>query len=261
MKYARVDGKLRAAETGLRGECVGCDGTMIGNHGEIKRPYWRHESKKHCDPWWENETEWHRNWKNCFRDDWQEIRHEAPDGEVHIADVKTGVGWTIEFQHSKLDPDEQRSREEFYDSLIWVVDGKRLKRDEGYFFGAWGNARVLSGMGTRCVRPGKGSLWRAWTGSPAHVFFDFGDEELLWWLWPGSDDTRAYVRPTTRGEFIRALKHVDKYGPSRFDSLVKHFTSQIAKFANPPPPAPPDPLPPAPRTVDKRPGRRQRFRF
>jgi hypothetical protein len=50
----------------------------------------------------ENETEWHRAWKDQFPPEWQEIVHLAGDGERHIADVKTGDGWVIEFQHSYI---------------------------------------------------------------------------------------------------------------------------------------------------------------
>jgi competence protein CoiA len=45
----------------------------------------------------------------------------------HIADVRTIGGWVIEFQHSTLNPDERRSREKFYQRLIWVVDGTKRK--------------------------------------------------------------------------------------------------------------------------------------
>ena len=47
------------------------------------------KGRRFCDPWWENETEWHRAWKDQFPADWQEIVHHAEDGEKHIADVKT----------------------------------------------------------------------------------------------------------------------------------------------------------------------------
>jgi len=55
-----------------------------------------------CDNWWENETQWHRDWKNHFPVEWQEVVQIAEDGEKHIADVKTSEGWVVEFQHSYL---------------------------------------------------------------------------------------------------------------------------------------------------------------
>ena len=28
--------------------------------------HWAHHPVRHCDPWWEGETEWHRTWTNHF---------------------------------------------------------------------------------------------------------------------------------------------------------------------------------------------------
>ena len=82
-----------------------------------------------CDHWWENETQWHRDWKNCFPEEWQEVVHFAEDGEKHIADVKTPSGLVIEFQHSAIKLEEIASREQFYKHMIWIVDGTRLSTD------------------------------------------------------------------------------------------------------------------------------------
>ena len=105
-----------------------CQGKAVYSdsaYGDIKVWHWAHKSKKMCDHWWENETQWHRDWKNCFPEEWQEVVHFAEDGEKHIADVKTPSGLVIEFQHSAIKPDEQRSRELFYRNMIWIVDGTR----------------------------------------------------------------------------------------------------------------------------------------
>lgn len=262
MRFALVDGERREAETGLRGECPGCGNSMIGNHGEIKVPYWRHESRRHCDQWWESETEWHRAWKNEFRDEWQEIRHTAPDGQVHIADVRTPAGWVLEFQHSAIDPAEREAREQFYSSLIWVIDGKRRKRDQRHFLGEV-SGPASTGSSMTIESPGKSGLLREWIGSPAHVFFDFGDGSDLWWLWPGSGETGGFVYTVRRAQFIRSLARVDRYGPSKFDELVQHMKAKVAYASRPTPapPHPPDPQQPPPRSpIVRRPVRRQ-FRF
>ena len=39
----------------------------------------------------------------------------------------------IEFQHSHIDPLERVSRENFYNNMVWVVDGTRLKRGHQRF--------------------------------------------------------------------------------------------------------------------------------
>lgn len=92
--------------------------------------HWAHPQGS-VDHWWEPETEWHRKWKERFPDDWQEVVHCSSTGERHIADVKTEHGLAIEFQHSDISEQERRSREEFYGRLYWVVNGLRLKTDDG----------------------------------------------------------------------------------------------------------------------------------
>ncbi len=57
-----------------------------------------------CDPWWENETEWHRKWKGNFAEEWQEvILTDGITDEKHIADIRTPYGLVVEFQHSHID--------------------------------------------------------------------------------------------------------------------------------------------------------------
>ncbi len=46
-----------------------------------------------------------------------------------MADVRTDKGLVIEFQHSYINPEERRQRENFYKNMIWIVDGTRLQRD------------------------------------------------------------------------------------------------------------------------------------
>ena len=130
MKFAIVDGKKVEATPGARGLCPSCISEMIAKCSPEKKRvwHWAHKGKRSCDPWWENETEWHRAWKGYFPDDWQEVVHRAENGEKHIADVKTDQGWVLEFQHSYLKSEERYSREAFYRKLVWVVDGTRTSR-------------------------------------------------------------------------------------------------------------------------------------
>src|SRR5882672_8360632 len=195
MKFALVSGQRQEAQPNLSGQCRGCGRPMVARCGEVRVWHWAHKGRLLCNPWCENETKWHRDWKDQFPDDWQEIVHTAGDGERHIADVKTDRGWAIEFQHSSLKPEERRSRDAFYPKLIWVVDGKRRTRDEAQFLnalneglpvGAW--RRIFS---DRCV------LLRGWAGSNAPIFLDFGGE-VLWWLFARSTDGSTYVAPYPR---------------------------------------------------------------
>src|SRR5882724_2105651 len=87
MKFARTNGQRQEAQPNLSGECCGCGAPMVARCGDIRVWHWAHRSGRACDPWQENETEWHRAWKDRFPAEWQEIVHRAEDGERHIADV------------------------------------------------------------------------------------------------------------------------------------------------------------------------------
>ena len=177
MKYAlendqRIEPTPKATAT-----CPCCDSEVVAKCGDKKVWHWAHKSKQMCDHWWENETQWHRDWKNCFPEEWQEVVHFAEDGEKHIADVKTPSGLVIEFQHSAIKPDEQRSRELFYRKMIWIVDGTRLKTDRERF-----DQNILpnSYHYERLPLPTFDELFpRKWLNRSVTVYFDTGDPEFL----------------------------------------------------------------------------------
>jgi hypothetical protein len=209
MKFALIDGKKTEASKGAKGLCPSCGSELIAKCGEVKVHHWAHNGSRTCDPWWENETNWHRSWKGQFPVDWQEVAHRAESGEKHIADVKTDQDWVLEFQHSYLKPEERRAREAFYDKLVWVADGTRRKRDRSQFFNALKEGvRVsekapvlrLRGFLDECVL-----LWE-WAGSHAPIFFDFGDDSGLWYLLPESSDRMAYVVNFSRIYFIELFR-------------------------------------------------------
>lgn len=133
MKFAKVNGQRQEAQPRLSGNCPGCDSPMVARCGTKRVWHWAHLGERTCDVWWENETEWHRAWKNQFPVEWQEIVHRAENGEKHIADVKTRQGWVLEFQHSPIKSEERQARNDFYQRLIWVVDGTRRKSDKTKF--------------------------------------------------------------------------------------------------------------------------------
>jgi hypothetical protein len=85
--------------------------------------HWAHAGRHNCDQWWENETPWHREWKNLFPEACRELSHTASDGEIHRADIRTHTGIYIEVQHSSMTDPERLSREAFYGNLVWVLDG------------------------------------------------------------------------------------------------------------------------------------------
>jgi competence protein CoiA len=227
MKFALVNCERKEAQPNLSGVCIGCGNPMVAKCGEVRIKHWAHKRQSSCDSWWERETEWHRNWKNQFQDSWQEVIHHADDGERHIADIETPDGWVIEFQHSHISVDERKSRENFYQKLIWVVDGKRRKGDQKKFF------KVLGNISGRWVVNEKypevqttlaeGSILLDWIGSESHVFFDF-DQEDLWWLLPKSEPHCAFILPIPRIKFINLHREMGAYGAKEFDLLIKKYT-------------------------------------
>ncbi|MBS1682154.1 MAG: hypothetical protein JST48_10605 [Bacteroidetes bacterium] len=130
MKYSLVNGIKSEAFIQGRGFCPSCEKETEAKCGAKKIHHWAHKSLNHCDNWWENETEWHRNWKSLFPKEWQEVVHfDEITGEKHIADVKTDAGLVIELQNSPISSAELKSRESFYKNLIWVVNGKNFLKN------------------------------------------------------------------------------------------------------------------------------------
>jgi hypothetical protein len=127
MQYSLVNGNRHEAFAGGRGVCPTCGAAMIAKCGPRILHHWAHAGRRNCDPWWENETEWHRAWKNLFPESCREIGHVAPDGEIHRADIKTPTGIVIEVQHSAIADAERQSREDFYGNLVWVIDGRGFR--------------------------------------------------------------------------------------------------------------------------------------
>lgn len=124
MKFAILDGKRIEAQPNLIAKCLNCGEGVRSYCGEQIVHHWKHIKLSNCDDWYERETEWHREWKNKFDNSYQEIiRFDSETNEKHIADIyndKKNV--VIEFQHSPINTKEIKSRELFYDRMIWVID-------------------------------------------------------------------------------------------------------------------------------------------
>jgi len=79
MKYALNDGNKVEASKGAKGFCPSCGSELIAKCGEVNVNHWAHKGNRNYDSWWENETDWHRSWKDKFPMDWQEARAFRPD--------------------------------------------------------------------------------------------------------------------------------------------------------------------------------------
>lgn len=213
MRFALVGDNKVEASPQLKAVCPGCSEPVIAKCGEKRIHHWAHRSK-HCDPWWEPETEWHRNWKNKFSLEWQEscLRDEKT-GELHIADIRTSDNMVIEFQHSHIDPKEQRSRERFYKNMVWVVDGTRLKRDFPRFQKEKNNFTPVRD-GVFRVDFMDSYFPPTWLSSSVPVIFDFlgvglsdnlSERKPLYCLFPQRISWHSYIAQLPRSAFIKSI--------------------------------------------------------
>jgi competence protein CoiA len=231
MKFALVNGQHQEAQPNLSGKCPACGHPMVAKCGErrLRIWHWAHKSRRHCDPWWENETEWHRAWKGRFPAKWQESVHRAESGEKHIADVKTDQGWALEFQYSYLKPEERQARNAFYPKLAWIVNGTRRKRDKPQFFEALEQGTPI-GQKPLVMRVSldKCALLREWAGSRKPVFLDFGEGNEseaaeLWCLFPKIFNRKTYVVPFSLAFFLK-LHLAPAQNPLNFAKALKELS-------------------------------------
>lgn len=222
MKFALVNDSKQLPAPGVSGECPSCGAEMISKCGNVRVPHWAHRSVKHCDSWWEPETEWHRAWKSEFMVERQEIALRASDGELHIADVHhPETGLALEFQHSAIKPEEAASREAFWRNMAWVVDGLRLKRMRSKFFQDLSRYRLhlnTSRLFMFAVPQEEELVPAIWRQRGAPVFLDFGPgsdpfhpdyeecEHNLWCILFGDPPTHSCVLPVAKETFLSAAR-------------------------------------------------------
>ncbi|WP_299187579.1 competence protein CoiA family protein [uncultured Aquimarina sp.] len=216
MKFALVDNIKTEAIKGAKGTCPSCGSELIPKCGPFKINHWAHKGRRKCDQWWENETQWHRSWKNNYPIEWQEI--SLPDkisGERHIADVRTDDGFVIEFQHSFINPEERTAREKFYKKMVWVVDGTRLKRDYSRFTKGKSDFTKTDKPGIFKVDFPEECFPSAWLESSVTVVFDFGrlSESIsgvsnpMYCLFPDISEYYALVAEINRNIFIKTTQN------------------------------------------------------
>lgn len=208
---------------------------MIAKCGIQRIPHWAHRSKRSCDSWYEPEKLWHRNWKNLFPPEWQEVVLWDRTGERHIADVRTTHGLTIEFQHSPIRPPERGARERFYKNMVWVVDGARLTRDWPRFATNFSTLREIMKGFFLCPYP-EVLFPRSWIDSTVPVLFDFAavageggapvGSQLLWCLLPGRVSGQAVLISLSREDFVREAHSCAEAIPVR--TVMKNLADMLA---------------------------------
>lgn len=232
MKFALVNKNKLEAAKGLTGLCPSCGSELIAKCGTFKINHWAHKGNRNCDPWWENETEWHRQWKGYFDPEWQEFVHrDNQTGEKHIADIFTPNELVIEFQHSYLNPTERISRERFYKKMIWVVDGTRLKTDYSRFCKRQATNSIFFPRHVCSVSLPEECLPKDWIRSSVPVVIDFQgienqneiehDRKILYCILPIKLETNSYIVGLKRDVFVERLK-ID----GLFEELMK-LTNEV----------------------------------
>lgn len=215
MQYALVESQRVEAFSGGRGVCATCSAATIAKCGPRIRHHWAHAGRKQCDPWWENETEWHREWKNQFPENCREISHIAPDGEIHRADIKTPNGIVIEIQHSSMTDKERISREAFYGNLVWVIDGSGFRKNFDIY-------HVLPDPTSELA---KDLVWakarRGLNGAAAGIFFRLS-ENLV--------DDPSLTKATLKGGWTHCIDRIEEEvnhaysGHHQYDWIRPHKT-------------------------------------
>lgn len=124
MEWALKDGLKVKAKPEEKGNCPICNEKLIAKCGEIKIWHWSHKNNNDCDTWSEPESKWHIDWKNEFPIENQEVLINK-NNILHIADIKINNN-IIELQNSSLSYEEIQEREQFYENMIWILNGENL---------------------------------------------------------------------------------------------------------------------------------------
>ena len=190
MKYAKcIDtGERIEALKNTDAICEICTEKLIAKCGEIMVHHWSHASSSDCDSWYEPETVWHREMKNYFPKQNQEITMQN-----HRADVKTDTGVVVEFQNSSISTEEIKEREAFYGRMVWLINGDEFKNNFCYV-----NLSQAKIERSFCVDYQWQHFRKSWLASNRPIFIDnllngfYYNEELF------EDDSIAYIKPTIR---------------------------------------------------------------
>lgn len=151
MQYAINKQKEKIeAQPNIEAYCPGCGELVIAKCGQINIHHFAHKNNTDCDPWYEPESKWHRDWKEFFLKE----NREVIIGK-HRADIKTSNGIVVELQNSSISSSEIEEREKFYVNMIWIVNGSdffkniSFKQHDNYITFRWKHPRKCW-AGVRC---------------------------------------------------------------------------------------------------------------
>ena len=104
--------------------CPVCGSSLIAKRGDLNAHHFAHKVKNDCDSLYKPMSDWHKEWQDKFKPEYQEVIVEA-EGKKHIADIKIG-NLVIEFQHSPISLKDIESRNSTHKALgnkvVWLFD-------------------------------------------------------------------------------------------------------------------------------------------
>ncbi|TMV06979.1 hypothetical protein FGK63_12745 [Ruegeria sediminis] len=206
MKFAEQAGTRVEPTPKSRATCPFCGAEVLAKCGTQRVWHWAHKSTRHCDSWWEPETDWHRKWKELFPTEWQEVGRRDDNGELHIADVLTPQGLALEFQHSYIKREEIEIRTNFHKNICWIVDGTRLDSTLTQFVKALEMGRPVGSRGTEVYQAylTHSRFLKQWAGLSAPVVVDFGGEKI--WVIGNSLETSVLVYPLKKETLVKQFE-------------------------------------------------------
>jgi competence protein CoiA len=221
MRFALSNSQRIEATPAAVGFCPGCGAKMSARCGTKKIWHWAHKGRRHCDQWWENETEWHRAWKSQFSPEWQEIPARDEQGELHVADIKTPYGLTIEFQHSAIKLDEVVKRTAFYNHVIWIIDATRRPTDGTQYAQMleYSYPERFSGVDIYTVHHEATRLLKEWGSLGRFIGFDYGGDNLC--LLTAAQGHHRYLFDLPKSEFIRLITEGEPLPVVQFGKPVR----------------------------------------
>jgi hypothetical protein len=219
MEFALSESNERIVATPhAKGFCALCKGPMIPKCGHIKIDHWAHKSVKDCDPWWEPESEWHRQWKNIVHEDLREVVIEK-EGEKHRADIQLPSGIIIEFQKSPLPIGERLRREKFYEKMLWVIHFPKEKIE-------WERSDPTNITSSKNFNEYYLTIkyFNKWINYPPNlspIFLDFDDGEMFWIMEFYKRNFSDLRTTGLIGKFINKKEFVNLYLRTLFFDLEK----------------------------------------
>lgn len=218
MKYALLHDEYVTATPHQKGAvCPLCLSEVVARCGEINVHHWAHKKGAHCDVWCEPDSEWRHKWLDSFSGCRIEQKLEIGK-EKHFIDVQTEFGTNILLRRGRIKEAELAKMEDFFPSLVWIVDLGSAKRAVNQF----GKAHVegfISHSFDEVYKTimGDEGLPSAWTKCRYPVFFDFSSakdlpgyiSDFLWCLMPYEAHSCVYDRVLiryTKEEMIESLK-------------------------------------------------------